>query len=132
MHMNMDPNAMSSSSPWFTPAVDPNYPTQQPQQQQHHRSTRPQPHQFITNASTSQRFQTPPGSASGGISGTVGSSYAPDGDDDDDDEYANEPPLLEGLYTCVCVSICTCLAYLLSISTLTHHVLLHLHTSTNR
>uniref|UniRef100_K3WQV6 Protein YIPF n=1 Tax=Globisporangium ultimum (strain ATCC 200006 / CBS 805.95 / DAOM BR144) TaxID=431595 RepID=K3WQV6_GLOUD len=86
MNMNMDPNAMSS--PWFTPSVDPNYPSQ-PHQQSNQQFQ--QPAQY-GGASMAPRFQSPPGS-SGGISGTVGSSYA----DPDDEDYSNEPPLLEEL-----------------------------------
>lgn len=98
MNMNMDPNAMSS--PWFTSAADPNYPSMQQQQHQQQQQYAPQMHP--SQQQQPQRFQSPPGSSSGGgISGTVGSSYLADPDDDD---YANEPPLLEGM--CTRLSVC--------------------------
>lgn len=97
MNMNMDPNAMSS--PWFTSAADPNYPSMQQQQYPSQMGGgmggAPSMHQ-----QQPQRFQSPPGSSGGGISGTVGSSYTTDPDDDD---YTNEPPLLEGMYLRLCI-----------------------------
>ncbi|GMF41466.1 unnamed protein product [Phytophthora fragariaefolia] len=77
--MNMDPNAMS---PWFT-APEGEYPPMNAQA--------PHPN------GGGQSYAAAPGSSSG-LSGTVGGSGYYD-DEDGEDEFANEPPLLEGLMT---------------------------------